>query len=304
MRYEKQRKQSISGHTLFISMVFLAFIMLMAFSQAWALSCDNDENIISEGQSVTLDSDFGPCSGTALKITGPARLNLNGFTVFGGGNDGIDVQGEGATILNGTVSGAKRGIRVRGDGNHKVLNVTVINCIDRGIKVESDNNWLINNYIENSNKGIRVDQGSEHNNILGNTMVNNNAENCDVQGSSNVIANNIARGKFKLESGECFLIGDLESSNVTADNNLLMNNTALNCQGGGFVAAGGTLGNFFVNNTARKNSPYDLIDNTYGAPNCEDESCCTGNTWLRNTARSGNPECILSIRKPWGCFRH
>jgi len=254
------------------------FVFLFAgiFSQAQAINCGDE---IKTNTSLDADLDCSIENVTALTVFGPASLDLNGFEVkcFSGQN-GIDVKKEGATIINGTVSGADIGIRLREDGYHRAINMRVINCSSRGIRVQSDNNELTNNYIENSGKGIRVD--GNFNQINGNTMVNNAAENCDVKGSKNLLLNNIAKDGPE----ECFLIGDLESkpTEQEANDNLFQNNVAINCGAGGFVAASGTSGNYIIRNTAFENSPSDFID--YNR-NCKD------NEWILNTAGSGSPRC-------------
>jgi parallel beta-helix repeat protein len=285
MRYEKQINEWVLRQFSCVVMGLLVFLVAGVFSQAQANSVQPicGEKIYTN---VTLEanldcSDFGS---TAVTVFGPARLDLNGFEVIcSPGTDGIVLKEEGATILNGTISGDLRfenttGIRLRDKGNHRVMNMRVLNCSSRGIRVNSDYNELTNNYIGNCNKGIRVD--GNYNQIVGNTMVNNAAENCDVRGSKNIILNNIAKDGPE----ECFLIGDLEGkpTEQEANDNLFQNNIAINCGAGGFVAASGTWGNYIIRNTAFDNSPFDFID--YNR-NCKD------NEWIMNTAGSGRPRC-------------
>ena len=287
MRFDYMKIKKDEPLRILIGVLITVFILSFdvgAFA-ADAIECGDT---IGPNESVTLNGnlDCSTTGETALTVRGPARLNLNGFSVFGAsGQYGIVVRGKAATILNGTIRGARRGIRLRDDGHHQVLNVTVVECSDpddassrRGIQVQSDHNKLINNYIVGCNKGIRVDEETRNNEVVGNTMHDNDAENCDVKGVKNVIVNNIADGG----SEECFLIGDLEDPEVGANENRVINNTALNCEEGGFVAAEGTSGNYFVNNTAEGNSEFDLID---GNGNCTD------NKWNNNTATSGDPDC-------------
>jgi hypothetical protein len=66
---------------------------------------------------------------TALTVEGPACLDLNGFDVIcTPEKDGIIVRKEGAKTLNGAVSGGSTGIRLRDEGNHRVMNMRVLNC--------------------------------------------------------------------------------------------------------------------------------------------------------------------------------
>jgi parallel beta-helix repeat protein len=296
MKYGKETKKWVLRQMSCFFMCLFVFLFAGVFSQAQA--DERSEPVcggtISENVTLTgnLDCSTVLCN-TTLRVNAPARLDLNGFEVIccykeeNGASlngDGIVVRGEGATILNGTVSGDPfledgTGIRLRDNGHHRVVNMRVLNCSSRGIRVDSDNNELTNNYIENSGKGIRVD--GNNNQIVGNTMVDNDAENCDVRGSNNLFLNNIAKGGAE----ECFLVGDLDpdSDSTQPNDNLFQNNIAINCGAGGFVAASGTWDNSFIRNTAFENAPFDLID--YNNKNCKD------NNWIMNTAKSGKPRC-------------
>jgi parallel beta-helix repeat protein len=282
MRYGKKTNEWVLRQMSCVFMGLFVFLFAGVFSQAQAIECNGK---IEKNTSLDADLDCSTFGDTALTVVGPASLDLNGFEVIcASGKDGIVLEGKGATILNGTVSGGRRGIRLRGEGYHRVVNMRVIECNTgenpRGIRVESPNNELKNNYIENSVKGIRVED--YNNNLIdGNTMVDNDAENCDVRGSENLIVNNIAKGGKE----ECFLIGDLEGEEdkQTANDNLFQNNVAINCKAGGFVAASGTWGNSFIRNTAFGNAPsVDLIDFNKN---------CYENDWIMNTAGSGKPKC-------------
>jgi len=280
MRYGKKINEWVLRQISFVVMGLFVFLFAGIFSQAQAINCGDE---IKTNTSLDADLDCSIENDTALTVIGPASLDLNGFEIkCSPGQDGIVVEGTGATILNGTVSGGRRGIRLKDGGYHRVVNLRVINCNTgenpRGIRVESDNNELKNNYIEKSVKGIRVE--NNNNLIDGNTIVDNDAENCDVRGSENLVVNNTARDGKE----ECFLIGDLEGKEdeQTANDNLFQNNVAINCGAGGFVAASGTSGNYIIRNTAFENTPSDFID--YNR-NCKD------NEWIMNTAGSGSPRC-------------
>jgi parallel beta-helix repeat protein len=281
MKCGKRLNEWVLGRIFcFIIGLLVVFLITGVFSQAQAIS---DQPVCGDtiSTNITLEANLDCSSrgGTALTVEGPARLDLNGFELIcSSDQDGIIVRKEGATILNGTVSGSKTGIRLRDDGYHRVMNMRVLNCSERGIRADSDNNELTNNYIEKSGKGIRVD--GNYNRIVGNTMVNNAAENCDVKGSYNLFLNNIAKDGPE----ECFLVGDLDPKDdfTQPNDNLFQNNIAIYCEAGGFVSASGTWGNYFIRNTAYDNSPIDFID--YNR-NCKD------NEWIMNTAGSGRPRC-------------
>jgi parallel beta-helix repeat protein len=287
MKYGKLINEWVLGRILcFFIGLLVVFPIAGVFSKAQAISAQPGcGDTISTNVTLEANLDCSTFEDTALIVEGPARLDLNGFEVIcSSDQDGIIVIEEGATILNGMVSGGRIGIRLiydendENNGYHRVVNMRVLNCSSRGIRAESDNNELTNNYIENSGKGIRVE--GNYNRIVGNTMVNNGAENCDVRGSKNLFLNNIAKDGPE----ECFLIGDLEGepTEQEANDNLFQNNIAINCGAGGFVTASGTWGNYLIRNTAYDNSPIDFID--YNR-NCKD------NDWIMNTAGSGRPRC-------------
>jgi parallel beta-helix repeat protein len=150
---------------------------------------------IGPNDKVTLQADLGPCTGDfALKVIGPATLNLNGHKVTRTVNQkeiGIWVTENNAKVLNGIVMGFKWGFKVDGDGNH-----------------------LAHNIATNNKKGFTVD--GDRNRLDGNTAFNNTNENYQIRGDKNWLADNSAYGGDE----ECFLI---DGGNM----NWLLNNVAI-----------------------------------------------------------------------------
>jgi hypothetical protein len=97
---------------------------------------------IGPGERVKLTQDIGPCTeGPAITVVGPAVLNLNGHTVAGNGDiDGIVLEGQKASVMNGTVIGCYNAVVVMGEGRHKIKRINAEDNIDQAFVVYSDNN--------------------------------------------------------------------------------------------------------------------------------------------------------------------
>lgn len=157
-------------------------------------------------QSITLDSDVGPCPGNGLVVRGSnITINLNGRRIFGATpnpapeNAGILLQNvTGVTVQNGTVEGFDAGIAIEGGSGNVVRGVTVRNNINDqsvnegnegdpnnclygdGITVfNSDNNRIEGNVVTNNGplSGISLVGDSDGNQVRGNQVVNNNVPN-------------------------------------------------------------------------------------------------------------------------------
>jgi hypothetical protein len=318
MRYGKETNEWVLRKISCVVMGLFAFLFAGVFSQAEATRkqpvCGDT---ITTNVTLKYNLDCSKIGGTALTVVGPARLNLNGFEVIGNGNDGIYIDGKRAVIVNGKVRNCVNGngVYAGGDGYHQIVNLMIENN-NRGVFLGSNNNRVINNaiknnetrgirvngsynhilynFIENSSKGIRVENDVERNRIVGNILIGNNAENCQVKGDRNWIINNLA------------YTGEEEGFLIEGNDNWIKNNTALNCgtgnpEGGGFVGAEGASGNYFFNNTALDNFPNDLIDYTYDENCVANNENCIENKWFNNKAESGYPEFITTFP---GTFRY
>lgn len=140
--------------------------------------------------STILTHDIGPCSGTGLTVTGiGVTLNLGGNKVFGapGSGAGILVQGDGATVTNGTVENFAGGVTVRNRYGVTVSNLLVqdnfggtsAQAPGEGIGLWNTigttvrDNTVVNN---GPYGGIAVYGTSSGNTISGNTVTDNNAD--------------------------------------------------------------------------------------------------------------------------------
>ena len=103
-------------------------------------------NITSPGTysagSYTLLNDISVSSGNGLVFTGPATLDLNGFTVSTSQTGdvwdyGVKFEGDNSSISNGSVTGFRVGARVDGD-NSSSINVDYSGNRYMGIQVEGD----------------------------------------------------------------------------------------------------------------------------------------------------------------------
>jgi hypothetical protein len=156
--------------------------------------------VIAAGQKVTLTADVGPCSQAAIpgspavRIIGPATLNLNGFAVLcdpADRPDGITIDGAGAKLLNGTVRNCANGVEVAGAGGHAVTSVTSrLNSVT-GFVVSSDKNKLTgNDAVENADDGFHTLGGSLGNQLVHGTAAGNGDDGFLVDGSDHKVTQN------------------------------------------------------------------------------------------------------------------
>ena len=92
-----------------LSLFFASYPLLVPVASA-QLQCGAEVTI-----DVELTSDLGPCSGPtpAITIRGPARLNLNGFSVTcetgtQSPSGGIELTGQGAELQDGVVKDCRQ----------------------------------------------------------------------------------------------------------------------------------------------------------------------------------------------------
>lgn len=101
----------------------------------------------------------------AITIIGPARLNLNGYTLSGNEPDikfkniCILIEGDGAWVWNGTVKNCEDGIEIALESDrNRILRVTSHNNRKRGFKIKGDKNLLFNCTATNNwRKGFSIE---------------------------------------------------------------------------------------------------------------------------------------------------
>ena len=144
-------------------------------------------------ESITLDSDLGPCPGDGLVIAADnVTLDLGGHTIFAangeGDNAGIRLRNvTGATVQNGTVTGFDAGVVIGRGGGNTVRYLTVVDNINdmlgppcllgEGIAIlDSSNNTITRNAIIHNGPfgGVSVVGDSDANAIIRNEIHDNN----------------------------------------------------------------------------------------------------------------------------------
>jgi parallel beta-helix repeat protein len=124
-------------------------------------------DVIGPNETVVLQGSVDNCGPgpAAVTVIGPATLDLNGFSVscLPSGSetaDGIVLVGKRVTLRNGTVQLCSTGVRVLGDGSHRIERVTAATSDGReddGFRIESDSNRLIENVaLQNGNIGFVI----------------------------------------------------------------------------------------------------------------------------------------------------
>jgi len=155
---------------------------------------------IAPGAHVVLTADL-VCDDveTALTITGPAVLDLNGFAIVcddrnGNGREvigGVALEGAAATLRGGTVRDCRQAIALRGAGRHLVSGMLALRSSSDGFRVESDRNQVLDSFaLLNGGAGFAV--AGKANRIAGNAATSNR-QGFDVE-QRNTLERNIASG--------------------------------------------------------------------------------------------------------------
>jgi parallel beta-helix repeat protein len=265
-----------------------------------------------------LDQDLICTTDPALTLSG-GRLNLGGHAVICDGTvEGIVLDGEGAQVLNGTVTGCQFGVVVEGAGNHRVIDMTLgVRVPDNeesaeGLRVSSDGNRLlrnrvllggtnairingagnsvVGNTVGGSERGIRID-GSE--NDITNNVIAGVGEGIEVRGASNRITRNQIAGA--IDQGiELRGAGNRVDANLAVDavgdgisifsnDNLIRDNGAFSNGDDGIIVVE-TFGNNRIENNRALGNGTDLTDQNLD---------CDDNVWANNTFGSADPDdCI------------
>ncbi len=206
----------------------------------------------------------------AITVVGPAKLQLNGYSVscliedevpehsigiLVEGHDG-DVLGSGKTaprLAANTVTGCETGVHVNGDGKHRVQGVTVTRSTDAAFLIESDENKIVGNIIRQN----RIWNGPFPSVLLfpveGSGFVVEGDENLLVANSAADVEGDYGDGvadpdaAYSIHGNWNVLEGNLANDNeaygflVAGSNNTLDGNSALkNLTDGFFIAADAT----------------------------------------------------------------
>jgi len=150
---------------------------------------------------------------TAIKITGPAKLNLNGYTLSGNKDIVcIQIEGEGASVWNGTVKNCKDGIQIKSDRN-RIIKVNAYNNEKRGFKIDNGHENLLLDCLaegepeEPQKIGFLIEKGTD--NKMVKCKAKNNVEkgfSIEKNGEHNrlfwCVAENNGEQGFKIEEGD------------------------------------------------------------------------------------------------------
>ncbi len=263
---------------------------------------------VSCGDTVTsntvLTADLSCSTAPALNVEGPARLDLNGFTVSceDSSANGIVLRTTNASVSNGRVSGCDVGVLAsspaRNPNRGLQISKIVADSNRVGIGVLSARSQITDNVVTNS-----IEYGIY---LVGNLARQNRVVNNSVSGdgnfndlgiylsdgaSNNDIINNESRGLLYGILTDFGADGNKLVRNVTPENfygigvftndNNVVGNVSENNSINGIETEGEN--NAFSGNQAVDNGVYDLQD--YGFD-------CGTSSWRGNIFNSGDPDCI------------
>lgn len=232
-----------------VAMGLGAIGMLSASAPAYALSCGD----VLAGSTATLDQDLVCERSPALIAEGPVVLDLQGFTLACALSDegaligtGIEVIGSQAEVRNGQIENCRRGVHVKGDGQHLLKDLSVTSSAGvgggepigflvqrsdhnrfirntvrayagEGFRLDGANNTMLkrNKAIDNGDHGFRVRRG-QRNVFLRNQALRNGGEGFRSQDRDNRFDSNTA-----IENGD----EGIRLRDASAQNNLVTNNT-------------------------------------------------------------------------------
>ena len=150
-----------------------------------------------------LTGDLTCSDNPAITITGPARLDLRGYTLSGDkdiGNDCIRIRDNGgATVSNGTVMNCKDGIRIESDHN-KIISVISSNNDRRGFRIDGGNGNLLENCsaMNNGQQGFKIEGGGSHNRVSRCSATDNGRHGIQIdEGDRNEISLSTVRGSCR-----------------------------------------------------------------------------------------------------------
>jgi hypothetical protein len=249
--------------------------------------------------SVRLDRDLSCAGATALTVRDGATLNLgrHSLTCLAGGT-GIAVEGQGARVAGGVVTGCDVGVAVSGGEGHLVYD---IRARFDGI-------------------GFRAAAGVEGLRLRGNGAEFNRAAGIQVVGDRNTIASNVAfgngdaaivvRGDDNVVSrnrtnGNCLTVGCTAAYVVGGSGNRLVRNTATG-EETGIVLTRGTSASVVMRNRIRYGLARGILVEegaagnvlrgnlvrTVGADLVDGNGSCVANDWRGNAFRTRSPGCL------------
>lgn len=159
-------------------------LLMLGASPALALECG--ERITGSAQ---LDRDLICATDPALTIDGGA-LDLGGFSVVCDQTEvGILLEGSGARLRGGAVTGCMLAIHVDGAGGHTIRGVTA-SAATQGVLIESDGNRLLGSHILRGLEDAAVQVNGSDNLLRGNDVAGSNDQGFEINGNDNRIVRN------------------------------------------------------------------------------------------------------------------
>jgi parallel beta-helix repeat protein len=158
----------------------------------------------------------------AITITGPAKLDLKGYTLSGddGANDCIRIRDDGgAKVWNGTVMNCKDGIRIESSHNN-IISVKSYNNDRRGFRIDGGNQNLLENCsaTNNGQQGFKIEGGATHNRVTRCSATDNGRHGIQIdEGDRNEISGSTVRGSCR-DGIEVFGNKNLVFNNHVEDN--------------------------------------------------------------------------------------
>lgn len=139
--------------------------------------------------SARLDRDLICTTDPALTVDG-GLLDLGGFTVVCDQTEvGVLLDGRGARLRNGAVTGCVLAVHVAGEGRHTVRNV-IASASNQGVFVESDGNRLLNSHVLRGLEDAAVQVDGADNLLSSNHVAGSNDQGFEINGNDNRIVRN------------------------------------------------------------------------------------------------------------------
>jgi parallel beta-helix repeat protein len=166
----------------------LALLLVPAAAPALAVECGD----IITG-TARLDRDLVCTDDPALTVDG-GLLDLGGFTVVCDHEPampgvGVLLEGSGARLRGGAVTGCFLAVHVAGEGGHTVRRLTA-SAANRGVFVESDGNRVLDSQILRAPEDAAVQVNGSDNLLRGNTVTGAGDQGFEINGSDNRIVDN------------------------------------------------------------------------------------------------------------------
>ena len=233
------------------SLPLLATATLLIFP-AFAGAQINCGDTVGPGGTFNLTQDLVCSTNPAFTMVGPVQVNLMGHTVScdDEDNDGIIIEGDGATLRNGTVTGCNDGVNAEESNDLFIQHVTADLNDSEGFRIEGDRNRLLGNTsTSNGSEGFQLEGADLE--LIGNVAVFNDAEGFDLEtdGSS-------FRANYSVENGS-------EGFQIEGSDNRYSANVAYSNDDDGFVVEGAS-GNVLTGNSSTYNNGrgFDLEEDT------------------------------------------